>query len=220
MHPDIMKAINRFYDDDLICGIENPDKKCNHGLAISPWLNRNNHLLWIDFPIHPQYGEIQDTNKSYYNQSEINAVCAIVDQIDSFLGRNRIEDGRKKEIGVITFYAAQAERLERQLKSHSYNCVNLRIGTVDRFQGMERPIIIASLVRNNKFRDIGFAKEVERINVAFSRAQNLLVIVGCAMLFTQEAKGNQGKAIQAYGRVYDLALQNETALPASQLLSA
>jgi superfamily I DNA and/or RNA helicase len=218
MHPEIMNAINQFYDHELICGIENPDTKCDHGLDISPWLMRENHLLWVDFPLHPSYSEKSDRNKSYYNEAEIKTVCEIVNQIDSYMGRMK-GTGGKKEIGIITFYAAQVERLSNELKKRSYDHINLRVGTVDRFQGMERPIIIASLVRNNNQRDIGFAKEIERINVAFSRAQELLVIVGCATLFAQEAKGNQGKAVQAYSRVYDLALKYGTAIRADRLLS-
>ncbi|MEH1781850.1 MAG: AAA domain-containing protein [Nostoc sp.] len=63
--------------------------------------------------------------------------------------------------------------------------LNFFIGTVDRFQGMERPVVIVSMVRNNRG-DVGFAKKTERVNVAFSRAQELLVIVGCHSLFTQQ----------------------------------
>ena len=50
-----------------------------------------------------------------------------------------------------------------------------KIDVVDSFQGMERNIVIISTVRTKK---IGFAKEIERINVAFSRAKRLLIVVG------------------------------------------
>jgi superfamily I DNA and/or RNA helicase len=49
---------------------------------------------------------------------------------------------------------------------------------------MERPVVIVSMVRNNHQGDVGFANKPERVNVAFSRAQELLVIVGCHDLFT------------------------------------
>lgn len=51
---------------------------------------------------------------------------------------------------------------------------------------MERPVVIVSMVRNNNRGDVGFAKKSERVNVAFSRAQKLLVIVGSHSLFTQQ----------------------------------
>ncbi len=88
---------------------------------------------------------------------------------------------------MITFYAAQAKLLQDKLRQkdvdEKQSNISLRIGTVDRFQGMERSIIIVSFVRNNKKKDIGFARKPERINVALSRAQKLLIIVGCSELF-------------------------------------
>jgi superfamily I DNA and/or RNA helicase len=48
---------------------------------------------------------------------------------------------------------------------------------------MERPVVIVSMVCNNDRRSIGFAKEEERVNVAFSRAQELLIIVGSLDMF-------------------------------------
>ncbi|TAE95097.1 MAG: hypothetical protein EAZ78_27965, partial [Oscillatoriales cyanobacterium] len=73
--------------------------------------------------------------------------------------------------------------------------LSIRTGTVDIFQGMERPVIIVSTVCNNIRGDIGFAKEPERVNVAFSRAQELLIVVGCHDLFTQQT-GTVGKMYQ------------------------
>jgi superfamily I DNA and/or RNA helicase len=66
---------------------------------------------------------------------------------------------------------------------------------------MERAVIIVSLVRNNSQGKIGFAKKPERVNVAFSRAQELLVIVGCQTLFTQQA----GSIGQMYSHIADIA---------------
>jgi superfamily I DNA and/or RNA helicase len=70
-----------------------------------------------------------------------------------------------------------------------------RIDVVDRFQGMERNIVIVSTVRSNKYNGIGFAKEIERINVAFSRARTLLIVIGNRDLFF--AKYNYQQAINA-----------------------
>ncbi|MFO5472826.1 MAG: AAA domain-containing protein, partial [Dolichospermum sp.] len=73
----------------------------------------------------------------------------------------------------------------------------IRTGTVDRFQGMERPVVIVSMVRNNHQGDVGFANKPERVNVAFSRAQELLIIVGCHDLFT----GKSGTVGNMYSEV-------------------
>jgi superfamily I DNA and/or RNA helicase len=219
MHPEIMKAINQFYGGALVCGVPNPDQRFEHGLESQPWLQHGKHLVWIDFPISEKFGETEEDDKSKYNQAETKIVESLVEQIEAFLEKNPAPGGKKKEVGVITFYAAQVERLNHLLldrsKKKPFTHVNLRIGTVDRFQGMERPVIIASLVRNNDFHDIGFAKELARINVAFSRAQELLVIVGCHSLFAEEAKGYQGEAMHAYRKVFDLVFQADMVFPSS-----
>lgn len=54
----------------------------------------------------------------------------------------------------------------------------MRVGTVDGFQGQEKPVIIISCVRVGQ--TIGFLKDAKRLNVALTRAQKTLVIVGCA----------------------------------------
>ena len=98
----------------------------------------------------------------------------------------KIANGKpKKEIAVITFYGAQLRKIEERLTPELFPSLHIRTGTVDRFQGMERPVVIVSMVRNNERGDVGFTKKPERVNVAFSRAQELLIIVGCHDLFTK-----------------------------------
>ena len=94
-----------------------------------------------------------------------------------------------KEIGIITFYSAQSREIKRKYKGCNY-----RMDVVDRFQGMERNIIIVSTVRSNAKNNIGFAKEIERINVAFSRARRLLIVVGNKRQF--ESNTNYAASIQ------------------------
>ena len=77
-------------------------------------------------------------------------------------------------------------KIDERLQPQLFPSLDIRTGTVDRFQGMERPVVIVSMVRNNDQGDVGFAKKPERVNVAFSRAQELLVIVGCHDLFTRQ----------------------------------
>src|SRR5258708_38695798 len=54
----------------------------------------------------------------------------------------------------------------------------LEIDTVDAFEGREKDIIVLSLVRANRRRDIGFLRLEQRLNVAISRSRRLLVLVG------------------------------------------
>ena len=67
-----------------------------------------------------------------------------------------------------------------------------KIDVVDSFQGMERNIVIISTVRTDR---IGFAKAIERINVAFSRAKRLLIVVGDKDFFSKN--GDYRTSIQA-----------------------
>ena len=80
--------------------------------------------------------------------------------------------------------------MKRCKNSESKDC---RINVVDRFQGMERNIVIVSTVRSNPENNIGFAKEIERINVAFSRARRLLIVVGNKKQFENDR--NYAKSI-------------------------
>ena len=95
-----------------------------------------------------------------------------------------VELRAQKEVGVITFYGAQLKELRRAIdaarakNAKSFQCMELRTNTVDRFQGMEKPIVIASLVRSKRGRLGSFVREFQRINVGLSRAQHLLVVVG------------------------------------------
>ncbi|KAH8805391.1 hypothetical protein F5884DRAFT_799194 [Xylogone sp. PMI_703] len=56
----------------------------------------------------------------------------------------------------------------------------LRISSVDNFQGEEATVVIVSLVRSNKFRNCGFLKTPNRINVLLSRAKHGMYIIGDA----------------------------------------
>ena len=94
---------------------------------------------------------------------------------------------KKPSVGVITFYGSQAQKLEKKIYINQYsNLRDVKIDTVDRFQGQERDIIIVSMVRSNNYQDIGFAKSPNRINVAFSRAKRLLIIIGNKKTFSGE----------------------------------
>jgi len=52
------------------------------------------------------------------------------------------------------------------------------VGTIDGFQGQEKEVIIINTVRSNPSGKIGFLKDEKRMNVAMSRARELLIIIG------------------------------------------
>jgi hypothetical protein len=179
-----------------------------HGLNAA-WLKPENHLLWINTPSEGPFVE-QKIGTTFLNAGELDVVVRLVKALDEAWAPRVAAGEPPKEVGVITFYGAQVRELKARLAERGgrYKNLKLRVGTVDRFQGMERPIIIASLVRNNDTGSVGFARKPERVNVAFSRAQELLVIVGSRELFTERARdiGASEAPVRAmYGRVAEVA---------------
>ncbi|MGF2034660.1 MAG: translation initiation factor IF-2 N-terminal domain-containing protein [Nostoc sp. CmiVER01] len=198
MHPFIMGAINQFYDGKLESGILEPDTKRAHHLA-GEIIQESQHLIWVKTPIENQFLE-QRNGTSYFNTQEIDAIERLCQQFETTWASKVANGEPKKEIAVITFYGAQLRKIDERLQSELFPSLEIRTGTVDRFQGMERPVVIVSMVRNNSKGDVGFAKKPERVNVAFSRAQELLIIVGCHNLFTHQS----GKVGSMYSEVSNI----------------
>lgn len=213
MHPIIMGAINQFYDSKLECGILEFDTKRAHNLA-GKIIKESHHIIWVETPIENKFLE-QRNGTSYFNTKEIDAIERLCQQFET-TWTSRVANGEpKKEIAVITFYGAQLRKIDERLQSQLFPSLQITTGTVDRFQGMERLVVIVSMVRNNSRGDVGFAKKPERVNVAFSRAQELLVIVGCHSLFTQQG----GQVGSMYSNVSDIVRLHGGFIDVSRLFS-
>ena len=204
MHEQIMNTIKQFYQEELAetgglkCGIvdtmDNPDLSDKgsrwHGITLNPIITPSTHAVWIDV----QTPEQKPANSpfSYINRGELEAIDLLLRGLEKADGFSTFMDSQKKsedkEIGIITFYSAQSKEIKKKYKGKNY-----RMDVVDRFQGMERNIIIVSTVRSNSKNNIGFAREIERINVAFSRARRLLIVVGNKKQF--ESNSNYAASI-------------------------
>lgn len=225
MHPDINEVIKQFYlqDGGLECGLITPvdlgvnDPDMNnpasryHGIEIDEFMTKDNHVIWID----TNSPEILD-GTSRINYGEIDVIR---DLLIKFRNSNSFQSFQSfwknpedQQIGLISFYAKQI-RLLKNLRNN-FRDIPIRVSTVDRFQGMERNIIIVSMVRSNRIaadknqkpdinlynelgfpeqKELGFAQSPNRLNVALSRAKRLLIIVGNSDLFRQK---------QIYDNVY------------------
>ena len=234
MHPAINEVIKQFYKDDggLECGlihptdlgINDPDYIHNgasrfHGISAGP-INPGVHVLWIDSS-SPEM--LDGTSRVNYGEVEIiRKLLRELNDSNSFHEYNNkwstIED---KQIGLISFYGKQLRLLKEMAREFDPNEIPIRVSTVDRFQGMERNIIIVSMVRSHciqtekgqkpnytkygkdgypKQEDLGFAQSPNRLNVALSRAKRLLIIVGDSHLFRTK---------EIYDNVYNTILNHE-----------
>ena len=96
------------------------------------------------------------------------------------IGKQRILDERL-DVGIISPYRAQVQLLRRMLKQSEFFKPFRRlisVNTVDGFQGQERDIIVISMVRSNDEGQIGFLRDLRRMNVAMTRARMKLIILG------------------------------------------
>lgn len=88
-----------------------------------------------------------------------------------------VDPANAPTIGIISPYKEQVLHLREAAKEHPFTA-NITINTIDAFQGQEREVIYLSMVRSNDRSEIGFLSDYRRMNVAMTRAQKKLVIVG------------------------------------------
>ena len=221
MHPQINDAIKQFYKNDeggLSCGLDLTKVDCPdlsepesryHGFYHPGFISPDVHVLWVkvDEP------EQRSDSKALYNEKEVEAVKRVLQYLKHSEGFKeymqywddniRSEERRnlEKEIGVISFYGQQVKYLNEVKSFARNNGMRVKLNTVDKFQGMERNIVIVSTVRSDKYKTAqgivpndnpGFAKSPERLNVALSRARRLLIVVGNKDFFSgiRDKEGN------------------------------
>ena len=147
--------------------------KNGHIKDSSNFIDSKNIVKWIDVKgIHEVY------NNSSFNDEEVKAICILLDTINKYLENKKY----KKTVGIITPYTAQKNKLRKKIDISEYsNFENLKIDTVDSFQGEEADIIIYSTVKT--FGNISFLLDKKRLNVAISRTKENLFFVGNKSFF-------------------------------------
>ncbi|MDE5814487.1 MAG: C-terminal helicase domain-containing protein, partial [Muribaculaceae bacterium] len=113
----------------------------------------------------------------------VRTLWAYVDKI----GRQRFLDERI-DVGLISPYLAQVQYLRGLIKRTPFFKPFrhlISVNTVDGFQGQERDVIIISLVRSNDEGNIGFLRDLRRMNVAMTRARMKLIIIGSVATLTR-----------------------------------
>ena len=121
------------------------------------------------------------------NKAEAELTLLALENYFKKIGKERILDERI-DVGIISPYRAQVQYLRRQLKKKEWVKPFrhlISVNTVDGFQGKERDIILISLVRANDEGQIGFLRDLRRMNVAITRARMKLIILGDASTMTR-----------------------------------
>ncbi|MDA8680132.1 AAA domain-containing protein [Euryarchaeota archaeon] len=217
-------------------------KKDEYGLENkgSELIHPRRHMYWVDSSLtrNNTYCAEKKRGTTYINEREIELAEYIFDELNRQVGQwkksrpaeewanhphlRHVDRHGMLPVAFITFYAGQKSQFNSKAFAGASNTtekrwehLNIRVDTVDRFQGAESPIVIVSMVRsasidNDQARKLknllndpeigyenvfvnksanknqvsieppktGFAKSPNRVNVAFSRAQNLLIVLG------------------------------------------
>ena len=154
-----------FYDGRIDTGCSDDEKQ--HGIA----RYYGKSILWFDTSENKRKAQKKTKGGSFINEEEKRIVLEILEDLKQSGELNG------KDIGIITGYSGQKDLLRKAVKANGYGAIAaIDINTLDAFQGRENDIIIYSTVRTRD--SIGFQKEKERVNVAFSRAKKLLIVCG------------------------------------------
>jgi len=131
-------------------------------LTASHLTNTGTHITFIDTAGSGYNEKHGPDGISLQNEGELNIVRQLVET----------ENIQPRNAAFISPYSGQATAAKEILPKE------MRISTIDSFQGQEKETVILSLVRSNDDGDIGFLKDYRRMNVAITRAKEQLIVIG------------------------------------------
>ena len=152
-------------------------------------LDLDTPMTWIDTATLDIEAHEELVGETYgrINRAEARLTIDTLQHYFERLGRQRVLDERL-DVGIISPYRAQVQLLRRMLRKSAY-FKPLRhlitVNTVDGFQGQERDLIVISMVRQNEEGQIGFLRDLRRMNVAITRARMKLFIMGDSTTMTR-----------------------------------
>ena len=141
--------------------------------------NQNSDLNFKEQFVGESYGRI--------NKAEAELTLLTLAEYFTKIGKQRVLS-ESIDVGIISPYRAQVQYLKKLIKKYEFFKPYRRlisVNTVDGFQGQERDVILISLVRSNDEGQIGFLKDLRRMNVAMTRARMKLIILGNKDTMTQ-----------------------------------
>jgi len=179
----LMKFPNaEFYNNNLKSDSSVDDITINDILTTT---EKEDPMLFVDTSSVDEDGErhLKDS-KSIINEIEAEIAIKLA---NDYLKIGLTED----DIGIISPYADQVKIIQEKTP--------VEVKTVDGFQGREKEIIIISTVRSNENGNIGFLRDLRRLNVAITRAKRKLIIIGNI---------NTLKTNPTYARLIEFAREN------------
>ena len=152
-------------------GEDAPEDSASTSSSVSA-ANQNSDLNFKEQFVGESFGRI--------NKAEAELTLLTLAEYFTKIGKQRVLEERI-DVGIISPYRAQVQYLKKLIKKYEffkpYRCL-ISVNTVDGFQGQERDVILISLVRSNDEGQIGFLKDLRRMNVAMTRARMKLIILG------------------------------------------
>lgn len=152
-------------------GEDAPEDSASASSAASA-ANQNSDLNFKEQFVGESFGRI--------NKAEAELTLLTLAEYFTKIGKQRVLEERI-DVGIISPYRAQVQYLKKLIKKYEFFKPYRRlisVNTVDGFQGQERDVILISLVRSNDEGQIGFLKDLRRMNVAITRARMKLIILG------------------------------------------
>ena len=152
-------------------GEDAPEDSASTSSSVSA-ANQNSDLNFKEQFVGESFGRI--------NKAEAELTLLTLAEYFTKIGKQRVLEERI-DVGIISPYRAQVQYLKKLIKKYEFFKPYRRlisVNTVDGFQGQERDVILISLVRSNDEGQIGFLKDLRRINVAMTRARMKLIILG------------------------------------------
>ncbi|MCY4746833.1 AAA domain-containing protein [Pelomonas sp. UHG3] len=206
--------------------------------------HEGDHVLWVDTSRNLE-GQIHKEDMdaagkpARSNRLEAQLIAHTLLQLDKQSALLGYSPQKRRQVGVVSFYARQCRLIREAIRavkpSGRFECLDVEVNTVIRYQGKEKPIILVSLVRNDGIdtRSQGMARRrssranvarYEFINVAFSRAQELLIVFGARSMYESyevtlphmDREGSTTRTV--YKDILDQLDRDARLIPASRLM--
>lgn len=211
MHPTIAELVSRaYYMGTVKSGTVDitgkPSERVVHPF-VEPAGIAGRAIIWLDTPWVKHGGSGEQKGGRYTSKDEVDAILRLIAALKT------PDESSLMRLATLSPYRRQVYELSQALRSTNLPSwvrqsedrrkKKSPASTVDSFQGDQADVVIVSLVRNNEKKPghgLGFLREAQRMNVLFSRAERLLVLVGSWDFFEYQLEGTPADHDQPLGQ--------------------